>query len=289
MKKIIALALALIMSIGCLTALAEDEEIAAFKESLNWADPVVQDSAEVDLNGDGSNETVELWVHAGTDEYDNEYDYLTVSIAGTEVKYEPEDYCYSSNMFAVDMDGDGSAEIFLTMTTENDYSFTTALRFTGDELEQILAPDLGVDETVYFPTISGYVTGCSDNKLRVVSSVYVLGTYAMERTLTLKDGRFEVADDGMYIAADTGDDRWSYQAIAPLNDLEVEFTDGAGTLKAGEKILVTATDNHSKVEFITEDGREGTLTIAFDENAGYGFTVNGVNEYEVFGNLPYAG
>ena len=80
--------------------------------------------------------------------------------------------------------------------------------------------------------------------------------------------------------------------IAPTQNIAATFVEDGGQtegeIAAGTRFVITASDKTSVAWFQTEDGREGYFSIAPDEERGWGCTVNGVPESELFEMVPYA-
>ena len=136
----------------------------------------------------------------------------------------------------------------------------------------------------------GYVQAIEDGLLTLCGSQDVLGTYFGTRVFALQNDVFEFADDGLWRFPI---DEYSWQrALVPTRDIAATFVEnGAETedvIPAGTAFVITASDKTSVVWFQTEDGREGFFPIAPDEARGWGSTVDGVPEDELFEMVPYA-
>ncbi len=245
---------------------------------------MIKDTVVMDLNGDGVEETLEYHVVDG----DNEYAYI--AIAGTDTVFAPKDYFFNTDMFTVDVDGDGKIEIFLYGDVASDDYYTYVTHYENGTFVELSAPDInrGINTDAYNPYVYGYVVGIGENTVRFSGTQDVLGTYAMERTLALVSNRFEIADDGMWIRSDAGDDVWEYQGLTLLQELTLTAEDGSDiVLHPGEKILPIASDKVSVVQFTTEDSRVGTAEYAFSEDEWVSY-VNGISERELFEAVHYA-
>ncbi len=129
-----------------------------------------------------------------------------------------------------------------------------------------------------------------DGLLTLCGSQDVLGTYFGTRVFALQNGTFEFADDGLW-RFPLDEYSWD-RALVPTRDIAAIFaSDGAeteGVIPAGEPFVITASDKTSVAWFQTEDGHEGFFAIAPDAARGWGFTVGGVPEDELFAMVPYA-
>ena len=118
--------------------------------------------------------------------------------------------------------------------------------------------------------------------------VYMLGTYGGQRPYTLAaDGSLAPVEGSI----------WDYvnneQPITARIDLEAksvsarngEEDGGTLTVPAGEKLLLTGSDGTSRVWF-EWNGQFGVFEV---EKRDYQWFIGGLEENEVFGDLPYAG
>lgn len=288
-KKMLSFVLMMVL-LACLPVLAEEDEDALAAAALT-----ADTAAQIDLDGDGTPEQV-LWHSTVVGEYQDETVQVEVTSADGETAIWTSDLLWGAQVYAVDLDSDGKTELFISGDEMSDDYVTFCLRYEGGELVQLLFADANRGDNTDGYYLSGYGEAVllGDNRITLCGSQDVLGTYMSNRTFTLKNGRFEFADDGLWhmVWQADGADSWEYGALTLKQPLDVTFTaDGtetAGTLNAGEQLRVTASDKVSVVYFETPDGRTGYFGIMDDFENGWGSLVNGVSEEEMFEFLPYA-
>lgn len=248
----------------------------------------------LDLNGDGTDEYV-TWRTVTISEYDEISEIRVKDASGAEVGWGSE-IMYGSQALLADIDGDGMTEILISGDMMSDDYITYCLHYDGSSLQMLQFADglRGQNAGGYYDYGYGWVSNIGENALSLIGSQDMLGTYMMNRTYALKDGRFEFADDGLWRANfdESDDDMWEYRALTLTQSVGVTFIDAngasAGTLQAGEKVVVISGDKVSTVYFITQDGREGYFSIEPDVNKGWGSLVNGIPENDLFTMIPYA-
>ena len=286
MKRIIYVLLAL-----CLLAISAP----AWAEAAEGA-PLTLAEGELliaDLDGDGTDEALSCAM--APDQYD---DFLTLTVTGADGA----SHAYASKLiwseavYVVDLDGDGAQEILLTGDVMSDDYYTWCLRWDGAALYEVLFPDAsrGGNTDSYFKWGYGQITSIADGRVTLSGTQDALGTWFAARTVALSPyDRFEFDDDGLWVREpiDADDpDLWEYRALTvtrPLNYTD-EAGNPAGTLQAGDKLLVCATDKASFVRFLLPDGTVGRLEVAHDYSRGWGFLVDGMPEDDCFESIPYA-
>ena len=282
MKQFVSVILVLLLML-C-PAMAEQTEV------FNGCELESDVPVQLDLDGDGSLETVE-W----TQLFPNEYDELVEVRVNGEAVW-TSDLLFVPQVYAADLDSDGLMELLVTGDEMSADYITCCLHWSDGKFTPVPFENVSRGEIDTPMAESGYglVTAIGENLLELTGSQDVLGTYFGTRTFALQDGAFVLNDDGLWhFDRDAADpDSWEYGALTLLESIPVTFVqDGAeskGTLEAGEKFLVTASDRESVAWFVTQDGREGYLPIAPDEEKGWGMTVDGRKEEELFEYVPYA-
>lgn len=270
-------------------ALAEGAVIdeAAFEGALRLETGEVY---AIDLDGDGEEENVSVRLEGPTYEEN-----LTLQVETWELIYSYPTYIYfNEEAFCVDLDGDGRPEILLSGDEASaDYS-TWCLKFDPElGLQTVPFADAGRGENTgeYGDWGYGRVDAIHGATLTLTGSQDALGTWWCSREFTLRDGRFELDDDGVWHVVENFEDPelWEYRALVTTRELPVTLQDGASaTLPAGARFVVTETDKASFVGFLTEDGQRGRIAVAPDVENGWGFLVNGASEYDYFEYVPYA-
>ncbi len=247
--------------------------------------------SEVDLDGDGKPEILQPKME-GIEEESRLVLYVTGSDCA--VYSYATDIHFSKGVYAVDVDGDGKVEILLSGDQYSDDYFTWCLRYdpeSGLIPLQFADANRGENTDEYFDSGYGMIIGIDNGSLTLLGSQDVLGTWMASRVFTLKDGRFELEDGGLWKMYDaTGEaETWEYGCLTLIKDLDVNFEDGStGALHAGDKLVVTQSDKVSIVYFQTEDGRRGSFPVEPNAQEGYGLLIYGAPDYDAFEYLPYA-
>ena len=270
--------------------------LLALPAMAETAEPLAQyalsdgQSVEMDLDGDGDLETLTFRV-AGSDMDGDEHAEIAVEDDGETTGWNSEVLFYPS-AYAADIDGDGIVEIFVCGDWASADYATYCLHWDGGTFTQLPFANASRsgDGGDYLYYGYGYVQAIENGLLTLCGSQDVLGTYFGTRVFALQNGTFEFADDGLW-RFPLDEYSWD-RALVPTQDIAATFVEGGaeteGVIPAGEPFVITASDKTSVVWFQTEDGREGYLAIAPDEARGWGSTVGGVSEEELFEMVPYA-
>ena len=286
MKKLFAIMTAAALAVagaGC----AEDTDMAL----NNGAALALDQRLEIDLNGDGEAEQVLIKLQ-GPEEEQTVSVFVTAS-DGAMYTYDT-DAMWLSDAWATDLDGDGQMEILISGDEMSDDYFTWCLRFddeAGLVALEFADANRGENTDGYFDAGYGAVTAIDGNRLTMVGSQDVLGTWMAARTFTLKDGRFELEDGGLWklLSGEDEEEMWEYGSLTLTAELPVTLSDGSDdVLRKDDQLVITQTDKVSIVYFRTRDGREGSFPIEPNLEEGWGSLVNGVPEYDLFEYLPYA-
>ena len=291
MKKTLAILLAAMMLSGGAFATEATEE-----QPVIDAIPIPQDvEFSVDLNGDGAPETIAWTMLPG--EYDS---YLTLYVenSGENVirhRHETQ-IIWATSVYLADFDADGELEFLLSGDVMSDDYVTYCVDYKPEGLTNIPFKDTfrGGEHEGYYDYGYGYVTEIKAGVITLTGSQDVLGTYFGSRQFAFMDGAFETCDDGLwYFDVDTSDpEMWEYRALNPVQDIPAVFLneegqETEGTIKAGDRILIYASDTKSIVWFVSQSGSFGYLTIEPDvEN--WGSMIGGISESELFEYVPYA-
>ena len=111
----------------------------------------------------------------------------------------------------------------------------------------------------------------------------ILGTWSGRRMYSVhpEDGMPKPSEDYYYLS------HTSYPIVS-LIPLEVMMLPGETKveLPAGTKFYFLRTDGKSYVDARLEDGRECRIYVEFN---GWEQSINGIDQWECFENLPYAG
>ena len=286
MKKLFAIMTAAALAAagaGC----AENTDMAM----NNGAALALDQRLEIDLNGDGEAEQVLIRLQ-GPEEEQTVSVFVTAS-DGAMYTYDT-DVMWLSDAWATDLDGDGQMEILISGDEMSDDYFTWCLRFddeAGLVALEFADANRGENTDGYFDAGYGAVTAIDGNRLTMVGSQDVLGTWMAARTFTLKDGRFELEDGGLWklLSWEDEEEMWEYGSLTLTAELPVTLSDGSDdVLRKDDQLVITQTDKVSIVYFRTRDGREGSFPIEPNLEEGWGSLVNGVPEYDLFEYRPSA-
>lgn len=285
MKKMV-IAFAVLMSLAFACGALAESSVKVF----NGYELHVGEQARIDLDYDGKNEYIS-W----TESYDEEA-YLSeikisVQTADGDVA-EWVEYLRYATVYISNIDSDNRCEIFITGDQMSADFITYCFHYSDGKLTRLMFADAmrGENTGGYYDYGYGIVTDISQNAVTLNGTQDVLGTYFASRVYGISNERFELVDDGLWrfeVNLDSPE-IWDYQALVPVVDIPATFTDGSqGTIAAGEKLIITASDKVSVVHFILEDGRQGYFPIQPDI-LNWGSLVNGMNEEQVFEYVPYA-
>lgn len=308
MRKWICLALAAMLILPALAGEAETDEYEVYDEAADAEEfedyeeeeePVELGSGQklemdevyyLDLDGDGTEEIVRAKMMEN-DEDEN----LSLLVETDELIYNYDSYVISDEAaYAADLDGDGRMEILLSGDEASYDYFTWCLKFSREEgLQPIPFADANRGENTdeYFDSGYGRVAAIDGNQLTLVGSQDALGTWMCSRQFTLRDGRFELDDGGVWNVAENFDDPeiWEYRSLNVTKELPVTLEDGAeSTLPVGTRFLITSTDKQSFVTYQTQQGDRGKISITPNTEEGWGFLIDGASEYDYFEFVPYA-
>ena len=244
----------------------------------------------IDLDGDGTQEAVSCAM------VPTEYDaHLQLKVTGSAEAVFDTGIINGNPAWIYDLDGDGAMEIFLWGDEMSDDYITFCLHWVNGRLVPVLFADTtrGEGGEGYYKSGYGMLEDVDTEAgtVTLCGSQDALGTYFMSRTLALsEDGLFELADDGRWVRDLSGmeDDAWEYGGLTLKASVACEIDGQAMALEPGEKLMITATDKSSFVEFVTQDGREGRLAISRNYIQGWGWLVEGIPEEEIFESVPYA-
>lgn len=278
MKKFFAMLLAL-----CLLS------VPAFADE--WAGVEYLDAEiknEIDLDGDGANETVIIKSEGVSGE-----EYLALYIFGADGSFHSYDMyvMWLENALAKDINGDGIKELFISCDYYSDDYVTYCFNYTDAEglrALQFAGIDRYGDGEPYTDGGYGKLTGFRDGWIFLTGSQDVLGTWMTSRDFALVNGRFELVKEGLYVF-ETAESDWIDRPLILRQDIEVTAEDGSKLpLKAGEKLLPVASDRETFALMTTEGGRTFNFDLEFNDETGWGWFANGVYEDDLFEYVPYA-
>lgn len=189
--------------------------------------------------------------------------------------------------YVSDIDANGKAEIFVCGDMYSDDYYTWCLNYTAD-VGLSPVPFDGMDRGYLSDESAdmgyGMITAADGASITLTGSQDILGTQMMDRSFTLKDGRFQM-DDGLFV---THNPDWEYHNLVAAKEIPAMIEGKEGSILPGEEIVVTAGDLQSIVHFEMKDGRSGSLAVSLNDEYGWGFFIDGVPEDECFEWIPYA-
>ena len=237
-------------------------------------------SSEVDLDGCGTAETVQLlriW-----DQYEQQSFILRIQ-KGADVfdtgmveqtSYPPS---FNAHVWLADLDADTYPEVYFCGDMASDDYVLNVWSMKSGEPELI-----PIDGQLW---IEAAIIGISDGSLQLESTQDVLGSYTALRAYALHDGELQPLGDAWQIVpANT-----SYSRLSVVKELPVTLDDGTeSTFPQGTVLQVTGTDGKSFADVITQDGVTGRIALERREG-DWQWYINGESELEYFELVPYAG
>ena len=246
---------------------------------------------EVDLDNDGTNEKVRI--ETGDDyENDNSFELsvvVTVNGSGrTVLRDESNEF---SRAFIVE-NAEGKYYIYADIISDNDYHFLEVFDISDVEGGPFYA---GCSEAgaVYGGMILDAEHFILYNKLDV------LGSYTGYRECYVGQDGMPVSYTDEYNIVNYvdvfGEEDYMNRYITLKEEVEVDISEDSTfkneskeTLTVGEQLYPYATDGISYMIFKLSDGRYIRMEIEKDEES-YSFSINGIDEYEMFEGILYAG
>lgn len=240
-----------------------------------FAELVVNEAVSVDVDGDGTLDTVEL-----VSDYDENGDMqpsikLEASSLDNKESVLKLDSCgYMTNCYLVKA-GNGRSFVLFSCDMMSDDFVTQLIEVTSGKPENL-------------DSISGNLTSISNDMIRVDAAVYVLGTYSSKRSYTFAEGTLQPVEDRYTFSV--SDDKSGHYGPKLKEELTVQIEENGTmvekTLPAGTVIYPVNSDGESVVGFELEDGTYGEITF---ERTDSGLSIDGVSEFDLFDDLPYAG
>ena len=246
-------------------------------DSFYIVEPVMDGLTEnADINDDGVLESI--WV---VSEYnaDSGYTDLTFNIGNESIEISDENFYGYSNYYVNSSQGD---YVFIVGTSENGWP-TTYMYSVSDGVTLIMElDDYGI-------------SSIEDGKMTIYTIKDAIGTWTVTSDVTYGDDGITFGTSGSEKINNNPSSNPNAVGLTLLQGLEYSASSNdfstTATLEKGTVIyptLLISNDSGSVMGFVAEDGTLGYFVYEEDtENGGY--MVNGVNEYELFENIPYAG
>ncbi len=215
-----------------------------------------------DLNGDGKDETI------STAADDQGLTVISVESSGETCEVTT---CIKTvhSIRLYDLDNDGVREIYIDGTDAGSASVTCAVMYSPDD-KQPLHMAL-FDSQSY---AEGLFKEFGDTKLILDTEVNILGTYKVKSSYSLSDKSF-TKDSGELSFDDNGEYVTTSKSITLAN---------GSLLKSGTRLRFTSTDGSSVINFVTDGGFTGSISIS---NDGSGWKIAGQPDTSYFTSLPY--
>lgn len=212
-----------------------------------------------DLDGDGKDETISLTPGEGGS--------VLVSVESEGKSYEAASSVSSlssaTSVRLYDLDNDGSMEIYYCGPDADGNTVTNAFIY-----------DSSAAEPLSVTVLNGSIKEFSDGKLLLDTDMNILGTYKVTNSYSLSGGAY-TKDDGEIVFDNDG--------VFVTTSKSITLTSGS-ILQSGTKLRFTSTDGSSVVNFVTDGGFTGAISIAHD---GSGWTIAGQPDTSYFVSLPY--
>ena len=187
---------------------------------------------------------------------------------------------YVNGVYEVSLDG--QEYVMTETTTFDDYGMIYLVKLDESGVTLVSTQDGHLREVPADPT-EGF---------EIESKVDVLGTYGGIRTYFIQDDKL-TANDTIYEFA--GDPSGELPELTVKDSVNGRLEVGNTTLKAGDVIIPQAySPDDGTFYFELPDGTAGNLLVDLSPDGSegqmtYSGTIDGVDENELFENLPYAG
>ncbi|HWQ59288.1 MAG TPA: hypothetical protein VN540_09745 [Clostridia bacterium] len=249
---------------------------------------------DMDLNGDGALEHVSFESHYDDQNYVTFTTMHVVSDDGNEASADLELLCGLSAGFACDIDNDGLVELFLSGDVCScDYNMWL-LRYDDGAItsaDPCFIPDY--EYNYILPAAYGSINKIENGVITMSDTVDILGSWWCQTQYRMTSAGFGMErvpgsvwsfDSSDYTAQD-----WDWSMItSALVPVTLDGQTSPTTLPVGTRLIPIDTDGETYVHFITEDGTKGTIYVTFNSDS-WGYSIDGIDEYDLFENLPYAG
>lgn len=243
-------------------------------------EPVTTFPQYLDLDGDGVKELLELEYPEEPMTEEGAEEKMLLRIVRGDVSWQSEvAQSEDVRLFVLDMDGDGMEELLLEVQLGETVFRVYGWRFAEEQLE----PLTFAGES----TFAGRIKSQQGRWLTLGRWVELLGSWELEQDWRLGENDF-LPDGEVWTVATEGEEYpltvlTDVYAYAEDEDEGVEML-----LYKGLRLRLTATDLKETVWFETETGERGYLSMEQDAE-GHFVRFNGLEEWELFETLPYAG
>ena len=265
-----------------------EEYLSTVKNPIRVIEPDTE--ILIDTNGDGQDEYVWFTVEWDENTYETALEVNRSEKTKEESEVEPsvvkdDIYGWYKNAYLMYTEEE-VPYLYVEFGMENDWQKLEIVRLAETEENDDLEYIGGTREAVYGHFVS------DPKKFALYDRVDVLGTYMSYKTYSIGEDGMPVTEDEMYRIVHAYF-KWE-NALTSKKDLNVlVHMDGSGEkveekLPKGTKFRPYMTDRNSVIVMELEDGRRCDIPIEKRKD-DYLFYINGVSEYDLFENLPYAG
>lgn len=174
-----------------------------------------------------------------------------------------------SSIRLFDLDGDGAKEIYLDGKDADGQAITCAAFYSAAETQPL---HLALFDSQSYAL--GTIKDFSDGKLVVDNEMNILGTYKVKNVYTLADKSFSKASGNIVF-----DNNTTYVTTTK----SITLSNGS-LLATGTKLRFTSTDGSSVINFVTDGGFTGSISISRSDS---GWTISGQPDTSYFTSLPY--
>lgn len=231
-----------------------------------------------DFDWDGEEEEFSFTFEGdGKDNHNLELYAYTMQMTCDELKYEKELHC-------------GYEETWMIRSAKGDH-YLYQESYSEDAMYSVTVFNVTSDEIVEIGEVEGRIgdDGIKDvNAFQWVNRVNMLGTYSGYRTVGVgADGLPEVKEEAYTIG-------WMTNPLVIKEGITLKaevFNDNGEpeniVLTAGTELTPKKTDGATYVDAELSDGTMCRITVETEE--GYLHTIDGIDEFEYFESIPYAG
>jgi len=219
---------------------------------------------------------------------DQEYGTYYLNVSKNDTVYEFSDYGYRFVPYLVCVGKAGKEQYYLYVesTQENDYNILYVYDLNQEEMQRTVFEGVGFSGVFYedageYGTYYEYVWNDPQN-FEMTTKIEILGTWSGRRFYTVN------VENGLPEAYTEDYEIFSYLGTVSRIPLEVTMLSDMQTkeLPAGTTFHFIRTDGESYVDAVLDDGRECRIYVEFEDWNQY---INGVNQWECFEELMYAG
>ena len=212
--------------------------------------------------------------------YSDDDEIIAVTAVYGDQELKLDESLYVNGVYEVSLDG--QEYVMTETTTFDDYGMIYLVKLDESGVTLVSTQDGHLREVPADPT-EGF---------EIESKVDVLGTYGGIRTYFIQDDKL-TANDTIYEFA--GDPSGELPKLTVKGSIRCRLEGGNTTLEAGDVIIPQAySPDDGTFYFELPDGTAGNLLVDLSPDGSegqmtYSGTIGGVDENELFENLPYAG